>query len=373
MFLKIITPLILGFFLFVPKIFAQIPCTHEPNYLAMNQEMMNYFQHSISSQNVRIAIFPFQDQTNSSPDPTLAQGFAVALIDILSKVQRMGIYPSLLTLQSSMASGIPPQNYFVESSMAPLAQSLGATHAIIGMFQKTGPTGLRYFVKIIDVRASRLLSPPQEFASEMTDRFLDAMGDTAKSILKTLNSSKIKVPSFEKYLEQNPSYEAFRYYVKGIEKSLVYNPADLAISRAWFEKATAASYTFNMAYMERIRVLMMLALIDRLQGKDISLLVSEAQKLLQMSKTQAFKSGGSSKKNTLDWPLSGLRLFLGYEFYVTGVGRFNSGQREEASHYLSEARRLVPEDALARAFLAKTGGRASEEMMRATNITNCLP
>lgn len=263
----------------------------------MDGALVNFLKSQTAGQEIRLAIFPFQDGSVSGVDPTLEKGFAIVLYDILRTQPKIGLFHPFLVFNIVASQGITSADYFTDDRMVGAGGSLGATHVVYGMFQKKGNL-LRYFVKVADVKAKQLEEPVMEFAAEQGDRFFPVAADAANAILKGIGRKGIDAGTLKKFLEKSPSFEAFRYYVKGMEKSATFREVDLGVAKVWFEKATIASYTFQTAYEEMARTSFMLALIDKAGGKDPTLTIVEGNQVLERGRLAA---PASRKSELVDW------------------------------------------------------------------------
>ncbi|MBI2339077.1 MAG: hypothetical protein HYU99_01760 [Deltaproteobacteria bacterium] len=282
---------LLIFTLFSNPVRAQVTCSPE----AMDGALASYLKLQVAGQEIRLAIFPFQDASGGASDPTLEKGFALLFYEILYSQAKIGVIHPFLVFNS--ASALASTDLFADDRIISAAASLGATHAVYGMFQKKGEL-LRYFVKVADVNAKQEIGTVMEFAAQQNERFFNVAADAAGTILQRVGRKGADVKSLKKFQEQGPTFEAFRYYVKGMEKSGAFREVDLGAAKVWFEKATIASYTFKTAYEEMARTIFMLAAIDKSAGKDPTLMVVEGNQVLERGKLAA---GASKKSQLIDW------------------------------------------------------------------------
>lgn len=261
----------------------------------MSQQYIGLLKDSIKDQKIRVALFPFQDGSLMDNDPVLSNGFAVILYNILEKIDRMGVYHPFVVFDSLKSQSIVQEEYFSDEKIIPSAATLGATHAVYGMFQKQG-FQIRFFLKVVDVTNSKNIGGTQEFMTDQSNRFFSVATEAARAILKTIGGIKPSEEALKTFEKTSPTFESFRFYVKGMEKSAFYNEVDLGIAKAWFEKSSALSYSFKPAYEEKARTLFMMALLGKQMGKDTSLLWAEGSATLNAG--EIVSANGSSSKKT---------------------------------------------------------------------------
>ncbi len=359
---------------------AQVLCSTPPPAAEMDALFYQALKDQIKSQKIRIAIFPFQDGSQLPPDPILEKGFGIALIDLLSSVEKVGVYSPLVIMNTVNTQGLTSADFFSSDKIAAAALALGATHAVSGMFQRQG-SSLRFFIKILDVSNGKMVgpsgaspsgaSPILEFMSEQSERFFTVNTDVAKEVLGAIGKEKIDPKFLGQYVRQAPSFEAFRYYLKGMERSTSYQEVDLGIAKVWFEKATTLSYDFYKAYEEKARVLYMTALIRKQMGEDSSLLLQDAERALRLAN---FTIGIPNKKKPgeIGARQSTLRWWIENFILGNGTGLMNSNKVQEAVTEIKNAVQLVPEDGIAHSYLAKALSGAAEETVLAKKLNPCL-
>jgi hypothetical protein len=109
-----------------------------------------------------------------------------------------------------------------------VADKLGARYAIYGSVQKSSQTQVRVIINILDAKKNTVLSPPVEFAAELSDAFFDLMRtNLAKAFSQA--GMRLKLAPFK-----DPSLLSFRYYVRGLELSQSYNRTNLDVAVLWF-------------------------------------------------------------------------------------------------------------------------------------------
>lgn len=307
---------------------------------------------------IRVAIFPFEDRSLIGQDATLEKGFAIALYDLLKGTN--SLYHPYSVFEAARAAGLNPSDYFSDVKILTAASRLGATHVVYGLFQKQEGNQIRYFIKIAAVGQKK--SPRiHEFAAELSDRFFSVARDAALVIAGEIGQKNAKLPA----VSDDPGFETFRYYLKGMEKADSYNPVDLQVARVWFEKATTLSYGFRNGFLETARTLLMEALTLKESGKDFSLQQSQGAELLA-------RWGLGRPTKTL-FALNPYRWTLGHEAFVTGMSFFRNSQIKMAEKYFKQAATLVPEDGLAHYYLAKILKGQNGEHRLARQLNNCLP
>lgn len=284
---------LLVFSLFSTPIGAEETCSPE----SMDSALGNFLKSQTAGREIRLAFLPFQDGSLGERDPTLEKAFPLAFYEILRSQPKIGVIHPLLVFNAVSVSGLTSADLFTDDRAVSAASGLGATHVVFGMFQKKGAL-LRYFVKIASSESKQTLGQVTEYAAEQSDRFFAVAADTAQNVLKTIGRKGVDSVALKKFLERSPSFEAFRYHVKGMEKSSAFREVDLQVAKVWFEKAAMASYTFKTAYEETARTLLMLALMQKQTGKNFVLLTSEAHQVLERGRLAA---GKSKQPPLVDW------------------------------------------------------------------------
>lgn len=358
--MQIVILWLLLFLLTVPSAFPQSPCNTPLPLEAINAKYIESLTSAVNKGKTRIAVFPFQDGSQNKIDSTLELAFPALFFYLLDGFSDTKVYPLPVILDILGKKGVASSSYFDDETIAATAKELGATHAVYGMVQSRDQNQIRYFVKVADLEKKSILSPVLEYTSEQGNRFFSIGADSASDILRNIGGKKTKGKSFKGKLDPGPSYEAFRYHLKGMEKGRAYNLTDLAVAKIWFDKATSLSYNFTWAFGEKMRVLLMTALLQRQVGKDFSLLLEEAREA-------AGRAGvGEADKSAYRWQ-EGLAAFHG------GVSFLNNKNAREASPLLTKATSLLPEDGLAHYFLSQAGGSTSgSELTLARELNRCI-
>lgn len=328
-----------------------------PSQAEMDQAFFASLTEGIQSQKVRIAFFPFQDGSLLNPDTTLESLFPILYYEMLSSEQQKSGYHPFVTLNAVKAKELKTEELFSDETMPALAKSLGATHAVYGMFQKQTGTDLRYFIKIAHLDQKKPVKT-LEFTVSQGDRFFSAVAESLAAILKEVGVKPAKEAN--PYLTNAPSFEAIRFYAKGMENSLNYQETNLAIAKVWFEKAFTTSYHFKRALIEKARTLFMQALILRQREMDPTLLLTEARAALK----EAGKSGSASRWENAD------------AAFVAGASLLN-GQPAAAALSLEKTVRLTPEDGIAhrllsKAYAASGNAKSNLESEIAGKLNPCL-
>lgn len=330
----------------------------------MDKQFYDYLKNLAKDSKTRIAIFPFQDGSQGDLDPVIEKGYAILLYNLLKNTKDVSVYHPFLIFDQLKKNSMTSPDYFNDDKIMQAGKELGATHIVYGMFQKKG-TFLRYFIKVASVEKNQSLGSIQEYSSEQTERFFAVTADAGKNILGSIGKFKRDEEYVKKFLKESPSFESFRYYIKGMEKSGSYNEVDLGIAKVWFEKSSTLSYAFSGAYEEMARCLFMMALIQKQMGKDASLLWTEGQGVLER--------GTLTSKNTFtqNSSLGAVRWLTSNFNFALGVGKLQSGDSSEAKNNLSEAVKLLPEDGLAHFYLGKAGGGGDQDTLART-LNGCL-
>lgn len=323
----------------------------------MTRHYHQWLEKQVAEQKIRLALFPFEDGIES--DETFQKLFPLTLYDYLKRSRKAGILHPFLTFKAVVSEGaaLPPQ-LFAEQTAIEKSKGLSATHALIGMFQKQPGNEVRFFIKVISLKDGKNLGPILEFTSEQGNRFFGLMAEVANAILAHLTGEKI---NFSSLVSNPPNFEAYRYFVKGMEKSDAYHETNLMVAKVWFEKAMSASFHFKKAASESARALFMLSLLQKQAAKNSSLFFQEANELLSTS--------GS-------YGLENHRWLQGYLAFTSGVGYFQGGQFKKAQTELEKAVLLLPEDGVAHEYLSQTNGRlgsvkAEKERALARELGTC--
>lgn len=357
---------------YLPSAFAQTPCSTPPSKQEMDKEFYNALSGWVKKQKVRLAIFPFQDGSRISHDPVLEEGFGIAMFDFLSLSPGMGVYHPFVVQNTVNSERLTSADYFSDEKILKASEQLDATHAIFGMFQKQPGNQLRYFIKIADVGQKKSVGTVLEFVTDEGDRFFESIAEASKKILGAMGEKPAK-GFIRKQLEENPGFESFRFYVKGMTASNSYDSVSLAIAKVWFEKSASLSYTFKKANQEKARALLMISLIQKQMGKDFSIELGEAQQTLQFGKIAYEK-----RKKYATFPFNEPDRWLeGHLAYLSGLAFLQSNNTNKALEAFARAVTLIPEDGLSHYYLStlyeKTGNqKANYEKNLARSINLCV-
>lgn len=374
MFKKLLIVIFFSLLLTSSKAFSQpIQCSTPPPSQALDQAFYTDLSQSVSKREVRIAIFPFYDGTQISKDETLQNGFAIAIYDFLRYISNIGVYHPFVVFNVMKQHSLTAENYFSEDSIIPIAKQINATHAVIGMFQNLPENRIRYFIKIVDVQSGKRVGKVLEYLTEKTDRFFSVTSDATRDVLQTLTGKKTKSSIFKSYLMSAPSFESFRYYIKGMQRSHSYNETNLNVAQVWFQKSYNLSYSFKEVYNEIARLHFMIALIQKQQGKDFSISLEKARQALANSSIQE----GKDKNQQLNSIVRAHRWFNAHQYFSQGVNYLNSGHFEDAKRQLEKGVKLIPEDGLAHYYLSHVYSqlgdpKASEELGLAKGLNGCI-
>lgn len=351
---------------------AQSVCLTKPPTLQMDQLFYDSLKKQIGSQKIRLALFPFYDGSALTPDPTLESGFAIAFYDLLKRNDQLGIFHPYVIFHHVKNSGLVAKDYFDDQKIIDLAKTLGATHAVYGMFQKKMADELRFFVKVV-----RLTDPPQsailEFQALQSDRLFSVIGQASQKISSSVGAGTMSSKFLSSYLEQSPDFEAFRFYVKGMMSSASYHEVNLSIAAAWFDKASTLSYHFTPALQEKGRSLLMQALIYKQMQKDFSVLMTEARQAME----QAGLKPQKNKTPLMASMLTPLRWLNSQTHYTSGLSLLQGQKYAEALKAFAYAVEGLPEDGLGHYYLSKAyeglkNPKAAYEMDVARGLNPCL-
>ncbi|EKD42008.1 MAG: hypothetical protein ACD_73C00392G0001 [uncultured bacterium] len=343
---------------------AQPICQTPPSTETMNQMFMDSLKKTPLENKTRLLVLPFQDGSQLlSADTALSKTFVFSLYDLISPLPQAALYHPYVAFNTTQT--LSNGDLFDENKTVVLAKDLKATHLVLGMFQKNQGNFIRLFIKIIDISTGKPMGAPLEFTLTETDRFFSIMGDVSQTILSVTTGKKPQKNLFTHYLSRSPSFEAYRFYVKGMEKATGYNPVDLQVAVAWLEKAAALSYGFMDAYAEKKRVLWMSTVYNKQMYKDVSLLLADAN-ALNIPINESQKKSGLNSKLTYDRWKKASELASGST--VTDP--------KQAVNLLTMAVALTPEDGLIQYELAQRlkqiGNQNSDAAKQASALNPCL-
>ncbi len=335
----------------------------------MNQHYDQYLRSLVKDNEIRIAVFPFQDGSLlAEADSVIENGFTYVFSDLLHRIPKVGIFHPFVILNALQSQGLSSNDYYSADKVASLASSIGATHVVYGMFQRQGEN-LRYFVETAQVTPFARMGAVREFQTHQSERFFSVALDAMSEIAGTIMGKKIARQTLVKIEKETPTFEAFRYYVKGMDKSRYYNEVDLGIAKVWFEKAGALSYTYRDAFQALARSLYMTALIYKQMNKDASLLWTEGNNAAQ----QGGMIYSSNKKEKATLPSGPERWYLAAQSFSQGVNHLQSNDFPKARASLGETARLLPEDGLNHHFLVQAGSfEADKERALVEELKPCV-
>ena len=347
----------------LPDTSADASCP-PPSSEKMDELFHQSLKKETDSSKIRVALLPFEDGSMTERDEVMEWAFPWLFHELLSGGKNSSLFHPFLIQREIERQGVGFKDFFDESKMAPVAASLGATHTVTGLFQKQTDGIVRYFIKIVPLDQKKPPPPILEFVASQGDRFFSVAEDAAHRIAGHTGLSKIEKDLLKRRFDPNPSYEAFRFLLKGLKSSGSYRETNLAIARVWFDKAAATSYTFTKAFDELARGSFMLGLIARQAGKNASLFYTEGEEFL--SRAGGAKGGAASR-----------RWWAGHQAFVLGAGLVKTNSLREAERHLTEAVVTVPEDGVAHFFLSQvyqmTGNpKAAEEKEMAQAIGSCV-
>ena len=226
---------------------------------------------------------------------------------------------------------------------------------------------MRYFVKIFDVKQKKLVGTILEFTTSEDNIFFATVNEAVGKVAKTMGLGKISKGVQEAYLKTAPTYEGFRFYIKGMKSSAKYNKTSLEVSNAWFEKASNTGYSFAPTWREWARVHFMLSQIKKQEGLDFFSNYAEGERLYNLY---------DKRKKHTPTSLNPARFIEAAKSYASGLSLLQSGSAQ-AYDKLLQATQLVPEDALAQNFLkeaaSKSGKTAAEADSIIGAISPCIP
>ena len=236
-----------------------------PNLSAMDETFYSSLQKNTETKKVTVSIFPFQDGTPGAQNPDLlAHSFSFIFHDLLEAYMDVGILHPFVTMEAT--KDINQESLFDEVVMGDTAATLNTTYALFGLFQKLPQNQVRYFVKIFDVKQKKLVGTILEFTTSEDNIFFATVNEAVGKVAKTMGLGKISKGVQASYLKTAPTYEGFRFYIKGMKSSAKYNKTSLEVSNAWFEKASNTGYSFAPTWREWARVHFMLSQIKNKKG-----------------------------------------------------------------------------------------------------------
>ncbi|OGP10233.1 MAG: hypothetical protein A2048_01760 [Deltaproteobacteria bacterium GWA2_45_12] len=343
-------------------------CLTPPPSLVMDEQMIGWLKTQTKKSKTRIALFPFEDRSQIEPDLALGSGFAIVLYDFLKKTNETGIYHPFVMLHSTRSNNLTNADLFDDEKILQAASSIEASHAVLGLFQRQPDGTLRYFIKIMEVASKKQLGTTIEEFTDQGDRFFASIGEASSQILKTISGSKISTDFLRNSVAKSPSYEAYRYYLKGMLESSSYNATRLEVAKAWFEKATSLSYGFKSAFHEKARTLFMLAIIQKIMGQDSSASIGEAAFLLKEYPLESEKK--TKNGEVLSSSIGTERWLKSHLAFVSGMNLVKANQQGQAQKELGIAISLVPEDGLAQLALSRLGKTGDANLVSQLNPCN---
>jgi len=337
-----------------------------PNLSAMDETFYASLQKNTETKKVTVSIFPFQDGTPGAQNPDLlAHSFSFIFNDLLEAYMDVGILHPFVTMEAT--KDINQESLFDEVVMGDTAATLNTTYALFGLFQKLPQNQVRYFVKIFDVKQKKLVGTILEFTTSEDNIFFATVNEAVGKVAKTMGLGKISKGVQEAYLKTAPTYEGFRFYIKGMKSSAKYNKTSLEVSNAWFEKASNTGYSFAPTWREWARVHFMLSQIKKQEGLDFFSNYAEGERLYNLY---------DKRKKHTPTSLNPARFIEAAKAYASGLSLLQSGSAQ-AYDKLLQATKLVPEDALAQNFLKeaaiKSGKTAPEADSIVGAIAPCVP
>lgn len=343
-------------------------CESELNYKKMDHLFYDWLDNQVKGQETRVALFPFRDGSAvKHTDEIALTGLQIALYEYLSKVLDYNIIHPFSVWDKLGGYNIPKN--MSDRDLIKKAKEMGATHLIFGQFQKQTDNKIRYFTRLVYLEntGDHPRIKTKEYKTEASSSFFTETAGATKDISMWLGGNFINEEITSLLINTAPTYEAFRYYVKGMMVSHKYDEVQLNIAKSWFEKSFSLSYNFTEALWEKSRILQMIALIKREAGIDPASFLTEANQVMELAskidrnveyasyhdKTKdVFKQKSLSTIGPRRWNDS-------YRLFTKAYHQMEVGNHTKAFPIFKEAYKLLPESALVELYMGKILTRLS--------------
>lgn len=313
------------------------PCTSTVKTGVMDSLFYQSLAAMHAKNKAKVVILPFYDASQVDFDETLSRFFLYSFYEFIQLHNPKKVLHPYLVLEEIEKRNLPSKALFNKDQALPIAQALGADWLVMGMFQKQPPDQVRFFVHLIPVKNNQR-PVILEYTSPLNNRFFSVLTDAYPHFKKVLKLKKRDKKITKTYLASRPSFASYRYYVKGMDFARFYDREKLDIAKVWFERAYNLSYRFHLAQTEKIRVLLMSALLRKQKGKKTTDLNHEIQKTirdLDRQDVNAFKR------------LSYLNRWLqGEQEFILGLSYFQNQDYKNAVKKFGLAHRWLLEDGL---------------------------
>ncbi|MFL5620738.1 MAG: BTAD domain-containing putative transcriptional regulator [Gemmatimonadaceae bacterium] len=183
-----------------------------------------------------IAVLPLKNLSTNPADASLADGMTEALISTLSRAGKLRVIPS------TSVFALRDQHMDVRQ----IAESLHVKHVLEGGVQKAG-TRLRLQARLVDARDGSTRWS-ETYDREMGDVFA-VQDDISRSVARELDV-RLAAGSARGAVtrRRTPSIEAYEWYLRGMDLSLMRTAAGQVQAADYFNRAIAADSSFAAAY-----------------------------------------------------------------------------------------------------------------------------
>jgi TolB-like protein len=282
--MKIFSSLVfLSFFSLHQLAFA---CTSTPDLSALNQSFLSYLSKQTGGKNSKIVVMPFFDNNVGDPDSLLYYGFPFFVYDAFASTKSRFVHP-YVSIQAVKTLGISGKALYDMGSAKLVASQLKAQYVIYGVVQQSLNQAMRVVINIYDAKNNRSLDKAVSFTTEVNDSLFSLLKHHVKFALSQMRIRAHLIAASD----SEPSWQAFRYYSKGLALSKGYDLASLEMAAIWFEKALKLRYqNYDDAALGLARTHFMIALIKKLNKQDYSQAWQEANHALGFVKQKRQKN-----------------------------------------------------------------------------------
>ena len=263
-----ITKLIcLSLFLFSLKAstICKAACQPGADATALNQTWQAYLTNLSTKAKDRIVIAPFQNLKGLQADPIMTDGMPFLIYNMFSNTNGEFLHP-YVSLEAAHQAGLTGATLTDIKNIKSLAKTLHARLVIFGSVQRSTADVVRVILRVYDAKTDSVGAPPVQFATELNDAFFSL---TRQKIQELLQTVRVKIKPSNDTVD--PTLQADRFYVRGMQLSSKYDSTNLNLAALWFEKALKENYqNYDDAALGLARSYFMLALIEKLNKADFS-------------------------------------------------------------------------------------------------------
>lgn len=272
----------LGLFLFffTASTMSLADCQPNADPTAMDQVFQAYLKSLTKKSKDSIAIAPFHNLQGLQADPIMTDGMPFLIYNMFSSANKHFVHP-YLTLAAAREAGWHDEALTEVTNMQSLSQKIGARFVIFGSVQRSTSSVVRVILRVYDAKEKSARTAPVQFATELNDAFFSL---TRQKIQELLHGVKTKINSDVTHAD--PSLQAYRFYVRGMQLSDHHNSTNLNIAALWFEKALKENYqNYDDAALGLARSYFMLSLIEKLNKVDFAQNLIKARHALSELRT----------------------------------------------------------------------------------------